>query len=78
MITDGVFSMDGDFAPLDKLVEVADKYGLMTMVDDAHGEGVMGEGGRGIVDHFKLHGKIDIELGTFSKAFGGCWRGGGG
>jgi glycine C-acetyltransferase len=70
MITDGVFSMDGDFAPLDKLVEVSDKYGLMTMVDDAHGEGVMGGGGRGIVDHFKLHGKIDIELGTFSKAFG--------
>ena len=70
MITDGVFSMDGDFAPLDKLVEVSDKYGLMTMVDDAHGEGVMGEGGRGIVDYFKLHGKIDIELGTFSKAFG--------
>jgi len=70
MITDGVFSMDGDFAPLDKFVEVSDKYGLMTMVDDAHGEGVMGEGGRGIVDHFKLHGKIDIELGTFSKAFG--------
>lgn len=70
MITDGVFSMDGDLAPLDKLVEVSDKYGLMTMVDDAHGEGVMGEGGRGIVDHFKLHGKIDIELGTFSKAFG--------
>lgn len=70
MITDGVFSMDGDFAPLDKLVEVSDKYSLMTMVDDAHGEGVMGEGGRGIVDHFKLHGKIDIELGTFSKAFG--------
>lgn len=70
MITDGVFSMDGDFAPLDKLVEVSDKYGLMTMVDDAHGEGVMGEGGRGIVDHFKLHGKVDIEVGTFSKAFG--------
>ncbi len=70
MITDGVFSMDGDFAPLDKLVEVSNQYGLMTMVDDAHGEGVMGEGGRGIVDHFKLHGKIDIELGTFSKAFG--------
>lgn len=70
MITDGVFSMDGDFAPLDKLVEVSDKYSLMTMVDDAHGEGVLGEGGRGIVDHFKLHGKIDIELGTFSKAFG--------
>ena len=70
MITDGVFSMDGDYAPLDKLVEVSKKYDLMTMVDDAHGEGVMGEGGRGIVDHFKLHGQVDIEVGTFSKAFG--------
>ncbi len=70
MITDGVFSMDGDYAPLDKLVEVSKKYNLMTMVDDAHGEGVMGEGGRGIVDHFKLHGLVDIEVGTFSKAFG--------
>ena len=70
MITDGVFSMDGDYAPLDKLVEVSDKYGLMTAVDDAHGEGVMGNGGRGIVDHFGLHGKVDVEIGTFSKAFG--------
>ena len=70
MITDGVFSMDGDYAPLDKLVEVAKKYDLMTMVDDAHGEGVLGEGGRGIVDHFKLHGQVDVEVGTFSKAFG--------
>ena len=70
MITDGVFSMDGDYAPLDKLVDVSKKYDLMTMVDDAHGEGVMGEGGRGIVDHFKLHGQVDIEVGTFSKAFG--------
>jgi len=70
MITDGVFSMDGDYAPLDKLVEVSDKYGIMTAVDDAHGEGVMGQGGRGIVDHFGLHGKVDVEIGTFSKAFG--------
>ncbi len=70
MITDGVFSMDGDYAPLDKLVEVAKKFDLMTMVDDAHGEGVLGEGGRGIVDHFKLHGQVDVEVGTFSKAFG--------
>ncbi|MFZ3069998.1 MAG: aminotransferase class I/II-fold pyridoxal phosphate-dependent enzyme, partial [Anaerolineaceae bacterium] len=70
VITDGVFSMDGDIAPLDKLVEVACKYDLMTMVDDAHGEGVLGEGGRGIVDHFHLHGQVDVEVGTFSKAFG--------
>ncbi len=70
IISDGVFSMDGDYAPLDKLVEVAKDYDLMTMVDDAHGEGVLGEGGRGIVDHFKLHGQVDVEVGTFSKAFG--------
>jgi glycine C-acetyltransferase len=70
VITDGVFSMDGDIAPLDKIHEVAEAYGLMTMVDDAHGEGVVGTGGRGIVDHFGLHGKFDIEVGTFSKAFG--------
>ena len=70
MITDGVFSMDGDYAPLDKLVEVARDFDVMTMVDDAHGEGVLGEGGRGIVDHFKLHGQVDVEVGTFSKAFG--------
>lgn len=70
LITDGVFSMDGDYAPLDKIVAVAKKYGVMTMVDDAHGEGVLGEGGRGIVDHFKLHGQVDVEVGTFSKAFG--------
>lgn len=70
VVSDGVFSMDGDIAPLDKLYAVAEKYGLLTMVDDAHGEGVLGHGGRGIVDHFGLHGKFDVEIGTFSKAFG--------
>ncbi len=70
VVSDGVFSMDGDVAPLDKLYAVAEKYGLLTMVDDAHGEGVLGHGGRGIVDHFGLHGKFDVEIGTFSKAFG--------
>jgi glycine C-acetyltransferase len=70
IITDGVFSMDGDVAPLDKLYEVAKKYDIFLMVDDAHGEGVLGKGGRGIVDHFNLHGKVDVEIGTFSKAFG--------
>ncbi len=70
LVTDGVFSMDGDIAPLPALYEVAHKYGLMFMVDDAHGEGVLGRGGRGIVDHFNLHGKVDIEIGTLSKAFG--------
>jgi glycine C-acetyltransferase len=61
--------MDGDVAPLDKLHAVAQKYGVMTMVDDAHGEGVLG-GGKGIVHHFGLQGKFDIEIGTLSKAFG--------
>lgn len=70
IITDGVFSMDGDIAPLPALYEVAKKYDILFMVDDAHGEGVLGKGGRGIVDHFGLHGKIDIEVGTMSKAFG--------
>jgi glycine C-acetyltransferase len=69
MVTDGVFSMDGDIAPLDKLTEVAERYGLLTMVDDAHGEGVLGEG-RGIVHHFGLQGTFDVEIGTLSKAFG--------
>jgi glycine C-acetyltransferase len=69
-VTDGVFSMDGDIAPLDQIYEVTSKYGVMLMVDDAHGEGVMGKGGRGIVDHFNLHGKVDVEVGTLSKAFG--------
>ncbi len=69
MVTDGVFSMDGDVAPLDKLYQVAEKYGVLTMVDDAHGEGVLGNG-KGIVAHFGLHGKFDVEIGTLSKAFG--------
>ena len=70
IITDGVFSMDGDVAPLDQLYEVAQEYNALLMVDDAHGEGVLGKGGRGIVDHFNLHGKVDVEMGTLSKAFG--------
>lgn len=67
--TDGVFSMDGDIAPMPEIVRLAKKYGAITMVDDAHGEGVLGQG-RGIAHHFKLHGQIDIEVGTLSKAFG--------
>ncbi|GFO67603.1 2-amino-3-ketobutyrate CoA ligase [Geomonas limicola] len=70
LITDGVFSMDGDVAPLDKIFELCERHGIMTMVDDAHGEGVLGHGGRGIVDHFGLNGKFDLEIGTLSKAFG--------
>ncbi len=78
VITDGVFSMDGDMAPLPGIVTLAKKYGAVTMVDDAHGEGVVGKNGRGIVDHFNLHGQVDIEVGTLSKAFGvlgGCIAG---
>jgi glycine C-acetyltransferase len=70
VVTDGVFSMDGDIAPLDQIYEVAKKHEAILMVDDAHGDGVLGRGGRGIVDHYQLHGKVDVEIGTLSKAFG--------
>ncbi len=70
VITDGVFSMDGDIAPLPQIVELAEEFGAVTIIDDAHGEGVLGRGGRGIVDHFGLHGRVDVEIGTLSKAFG--------
>jgi len=71
IITDGVFSMDGDIAPVDKIAPIAHDHGAMVYVDDAHGEGVLGEGGRGIVSHFKLHrDDVHVEMGTFSKAFG--------
>ncbi len=70
IITDGVFSMDGDVAPLDEIYKIAKQHDFLLMVDDAHGEGVLGKGGRGIVDHYGLHGKVDIEVGTLSKAFG--------
>ena len=70
IITDGVFSMDGDIAPLDEISSLAEEHGAMVYVDDCHGEGVLGEGGAGIVDHFKLQGKVDFEVGSFSKALG--------
>ncbi|MEM9954793.1 MAG: glycine C-acetyltransferase [Chloroflexota bacterium] len=70
IVSDGVFSMDGDIADLPALYDVANEHDILLMVDDAHGEGVLGNGGRGIVDHFGLHGKVDIEVGTMSKAFG--------
>lgn len=70
IITDGVFSMDGDIAKLPEIVELAEKYEAMTYVDDAHGSGVLGESGRGTVDHFGLHGRVDFSIGTLSKAIG--------
>jgi glycine C-acetyltransferase len=71
IITDGVFSMDGDIAPLDKIARLAEGHGAMLYVDDAHGEGVLGEGGRGIVSHYHLtHEEVHVEMGTFSKAYG--------
>jgi glycine C-acetyltransferase len=70
LITDGVFSMDGDIGPLAQLVEVAERYGAIMMVDDAHSSGVLGRNGRGTIDHFGLHGRVDIQVGTLSKAVG--------
>jgi len=70
LITDGVFSMDGDIAPLPALVELAEKYGCIMMIDDAHASGVLGRNGRGTVDHYNLHGRVDIQVGTLSKAIG--------
>ncbi|MGZ8627424.1 MAG: glycine C-acetyltransferase [Actinomycetota bacterium] len=70
LITDGVFSMDGDIAPLPDLVEVAERHGAIMMIDDAHASGVLGEGGAGTVDHFGLDGRVDVQVGTLSKAIG--------
>ncbi len=70
VITDGVFSMDGDIGPVDKLAALAERYGAIMMVDDAHASGVLGRNGRGSVDHFAMHGRIDVQVGTLSKAIG--------
>jgi glycine C-acetyltransferase len=70
LISDGVFSMDGDIGPLPGLCDVAEKYGAIMMVDDAHASGVLGRNGRGTVDHFNVHGRVDIQVGTLSKAIG--------
>jgi glycine C-acetyltransferase len=70
LISDGVFSMDGDIGPLPGLCEVAEKYGAIMMVDDAHSSGVLGRNGRGTIDHFNVHGRVDVQVGTLSKAIG--------
>jgi glycine C-acetyltransferase len=70
VITDGVFSMDGDIGPVGELATLAEKYGAIMMVDDAHASGVLGRNGRGSVDHFGAHGKVDVQVGTLSKAIG--------
>src|ERR1700716_4318067 len=70
LITDGVFSMDGDIGPLPALCDLAEKYGAIMMIDDAHSSGVLGRNGRGTVDHFKVHGRVDVQVGTLSKAIG--------
>jgi glycine C-acetyltransferase len=70
LITDGVFSMDGDIGPLPGLCDLAEKYGAIMMVDDAHASGVLGRNGRGTVDHFQVHGRVDVQVGTLSKAIG--------
>jgi glycine C-acetyltransferase len=70
VITDGVFSMDGDIGPVDKLAALAEKYGAIMMVDDAHASGVLGRNGRGSIDHFHMHGRVDVQVGTLSKAIG--------
>ena len=70
LITDGVFSMDGDLGPLPALCDLAEEFGCIMMVDDAHASGVFGENGRGTIDHFKVHGRVDVQVGTLSKAIG--------
>jgi glycine C-acetyltransferase len=70
VITDGVFSMDGDIGPVDKLAALAEKHGAIMMVDDAHASGVLGRNGRGSIDHFGMHGRVDVQVGTLSKAIG--------
>src|SRR5438105_6028085 len=70
LITDGVFSMDGDIGPLPGLCDVAEKFGAIMMVDDAHASGVLGRKGRGTIDHFNVHGRVDVQVGTLSKAIG--------